>query len=113
MKWKFLEGEKTDFFDLYGDGVIQMIYSPGHAVGHSSFLLKLPKSGNILLTIDATYTMDHWEKKALPGFLVSTIDTAHSVDKLRKVAAEKKAMVVTGHDPDAWPKFKKFPAFYD
>ncbi len=92
LDWKFLGGEYTDNFDLFGDGTIRMIFSPGHSPGHQSFLITLPKSGPMLLTIDAAYT----------------------VAKLRKIAAMTNAMVVTGHDPDNWKTFQKAPAdFYD
>ena len=34
LKWQFLNGELTDGYDLYGDGVIRMIFTSGHAPGH-------------------------------------------------------------------------------
>ena len=52
--------------------------------------------------MDAAYTLDHWEEKALPGFLASTVDTVRSVRKLHQVVRQG-AMIVTEHDPDAWP----------
>jgi N-acyl homoserine lactone hydrolase len=67
----------------------------------------------MLLTIDAAYTMDHWEEKALPGFLASAVDSVRSVKKLHRIAARGNATVVTGHDPDSWPKFKHSPEAYD
>ena len=112
IHWKFLNDKKTDFYDLYGDGSIKIIFTPGHSPGHQSILLKLPKSGNILLTIDAAYTLDHWENKCLPGLVTSSTQAAESVKKLRKVAKENDALVVTGHDPDAWANFKKAPLFF-
>tara|TARA_B110000305_G_C19462269_1_gene655379 strand:+ start:5348 stop:6286 length:939 start_codon:yes stop_codon:yes gene_type:complete len=112
LKWHFLEDKKTDFYDLYGDGTIKIIFTPGHSPGHQSFLIKLPNTGSVLLTIDAAYTMDHWNDKALPGLVCSSVDSASSVAKLKKVAAENKAIIVTGHDPDAWGTFKKAPMFY-
>ncbi len=112
LKWFFLDGPQTDGFDLYGDGVIKMIFTPGHSPGHQSFLITLPETGAVLLTIDATYTMDHWNEKCLPGFLTSAIEVSHSVKKLRMLAEQTDAMVVTGHDPDAWPSFRQAPAYY-
>jgi N-acyl homoserine lactone hydrolase len=112
LKWHFLEDKKTDFYDLYGDGTIKIIFTPGHSPGHQSFLINLPNTGPVLLTIDAAYTMDHWNDKALPGLVCSSVDSASSVAKLKKVAAENKAIIVTGHDPDAWKTFKKAPMFY-
>ncbi|MFT3989597.1 MAG: N-acyl homoserine lactonase family protein [Aestuariivirga sp.] len=114
LDWKFLGGEYTDNFDLFGDGVIRMIFTPGHSPGHQSFLITLPNSGPILLTVDAAYTIDHWNDKALPGFLTSAVESAHSVAKLRRVAEMTGAQVVTGHDPVLWKNFRKAPdSFYD
>jgi N-acyl homoserine lactone hydrolase len=113
LRWHFLEGTATDPYDLFGDGTVKMIFTPGHSPGHQSFLINLPKSGPILLTIDAAYTLDHWNEKALPGFLASTVDTVRSVRKLHQVARQTGAQIVTGHDPEAWPRFTKAPAYYE
>jgi len=114
LNWKFLGGDYTDNYDLFGDGVIRMIFTPGHAPGHQSFLITLPRTGPVLLTIDAAYTLDHWENKALPGLVVSSADAANSVAKLRRIASDTNAMVVTGHDPVNWETFRKAPHdFYD
>jgi N-acyl homoserine lactone hydrolase len=114
LEWKFLGGEYTDFFDLFGDGVIKMIFTPGHSPGHQSFLVTLPNAGPMLLTIDAAYTRDHWEERALPGLVCSSVDAARSVRKLRGIAAKTGAVVVTGHDPEGWATFQHAPwSFYD
>jgi N-acyl homoserine lactone hydrolase len=112
VDWILLE-ERDDGWDLYGDGAIRMWQTPGHAPGHQSFEVTLPNSGSMLLTVDAAYTMDHWNETALPGFLASTVDTVRSVRKLHRIAARSDSTVVTGHDPDAWPGFKHVPEHYD
>ena len=65
-----------------------------------------------MLTIDAAYTVDHWENKCLPGLVTSSSEAVDSVKKLRKVAKETNAVIVTGHDPDSWATFKKAPMLY-
>jgi N-acyl homoserine lactone hydrolase len=112
IDWLFLETH-DDGYDLFDDGTVRIWQSPGHSPGHQSFEVTLPESGAMLLTVDAAYTTDHWEEKALPGFLASTVDTVRSVRKLHRIAARSDSTVVTGHDPDAWPKFKQAPEFYD
>lgn len=112
INWKFLDHKKDDFYDLYGDGSIIIIFTPGHAPGHQSFLINLPNTGYVLLTIDAAYTMDHWNNLTLPGLVCSAVDVVNSVKKLKKIAQEKNAIIVTGHDPHAWENFKKAPMFY-
>jgi len=112
LKWRFLEGEVNDFHDIYGDGTLTTIFTPGHSPGHQSLLVRLTNTGSILLTIDAAYTLDHWNEKSLPGFLTSAIQSVRSVQKLHTVKEQTNAMVVTGHDPDAWQHFKHAPAYY-
>jgi N-acyl homoserine lactone hydrolase len=79
--------------------------------GGSTNTIQIPPP--MLLTADAAYTVDHWNEKALPGFLTSTIDEVRSVQKLHQVARQSGVQVVTGHDPEAWPTFKKALDFYD
>lgn len=112
LRWKFLGGETTDFFDLFGDDVIKAIFTPGHSPGHQSFLVTLPNTGPILLAIDAAYTVDHWNNKALPGLVVSSADAADSVAKLHRVAEKTGAMVITGHDPVQWEDWRKAPSSF-
>lgn len=112
VPWALLE-DTEDGYDVFGDGTIRCWRTPGHAPGHQSFEVTLPNSGTMLLTVDAAYTMDHWEEKALPGFLASAVDSVRSVKKLHRIARRSHATVVTGHDPDAWPRFKHSPDAYD
>jgi glyoxylase-like metal-dependent hydrolase (beta-lactamase superfamily II) len=111
VNWVPLESHE-DGYDLFGDGVIKAWKTPGHAPGHLSYEITLPQSGSMLLTVDAAYTMDHWNETALPGFLASTVDTVRSVRKLHRIAERSDSTVVTGHDPDSWPTFKHAPEHY-
>lgn len=112
VEWMFLYGEHDDNYDLFGDGTIKLLYTPGHAPGHMSMVLNLQETGPMILTADAAYVMEHYNNLALPGLLHSASDCAESVQKLRRTAEALDAMVVTGHDPDEWPKFKKAPDYY-
>jgi N-acyl homoserine lactone hydrolase len=112
LKWQFLEGLATDGYDLFGDGVLKIFFTPGHAPGHQSFLITLPDTGPILLTADAAYTSDHCDEKALPGFLVSAVDAVRSVRSMHALATKTGARVLMGHDPVAWKTFNHAPEFY-
>jgi len=111
VPWALLE-DTEDGYDVFGDGTLRCWRTPGHSPGHQSFEITLANAGTMLLTVDAAYTMDHWEEKALPGFLASAVDTVRSVRKLHRIARRSGATVVTGHDPDAWPSFKQVPDYY-
>ncbi len=112
LRWQFLDGPEDELVDFFGDGVLTIIPTPGHTVGHQSFMVTLPETGSVILTCDAAYTFDHWNDMALPGLMASSIETVASVRKLRALAEKRGAMVVTGHDPEAWKSLKKAPDYY-
>ena len=112
VDWLFLYGEQDDNYDLFGDGTIKLLFTPGHAPGHMSMVVNLEETGPMVLTADAAYVMDHYNNLALPGLMHSASDVAESVQKLRRTVDRLEATVVTGHDPEEWPKFKKAPEYY-
>jgi N-acyl homoserine lactone hydrolase len=113
LRWIYLDGLHDDGYDIHGDGTLQTLFTPGHAPGHTSLLVDLPSSGAMMLTADACYTRAHFENEALPGLIYSAADCAESVRRIRRTVDRLEATVVTGHDPEDWPKFKKSPEFYD
>lgn len=113
VSWLFLDGPHDDEYDLFGDGTIRMFFTPGHAPGHTSVLVDLPEEGPMMLAADAVYTRDHYEDAALPGLIYSAADVADSVRKIRRTVDALGATLVTGHDPEEWPKFKKAPEYYE
>ena len=112
VRWLFLDGPHDDGYDLFGDGVIKTLFTPGHAPGHTSLVVDLPGAGPMMLTADACYTMDHYREEALPGLIHSAADVADSTRKVRRTVEALDATLVTGHDPEEWPKFKKAPEYY-
>src|SRR5215207_512537 len=112
VNWLFLDGEHDDGYDLYGDGTLKTLFTPGHAPGHISLMVTLEETGPVMLTSDACYTMDHYNNEALPGLIHSAHDVAASVQKIHRAVDAVGAMVVTGHDPGEWPNFKKAPEYY-
>jgi N-acyl homoserine lactone hydrolase len=112
VDWLYLDGEHDDGYDIWDDGILRTLFSPGHAPGHTSMLVDLPESGPMMLTADACYTRDHYEETALPGLIYSAADTAESVRRIRREVERTGATVVTGHDPDDWPGWKKAPEYY-
>ena len=58
-----LEGDR----DVFGDGSVTIISTPGHTPGHQSLLVKLPKTGAVLLSGDAVHFKDNWDNRRVPG----------------------------------------------
>ena len=54
---RLLEGD----LDVFGDGSVTPLSTPGHTPGHQSLLVHLAKSGWIVLTGDAAHFKDNWD----------------------------------------------------
>jgi glyoxylase-like metal-dependent hydrolase (beta-lactamase superfamily II) len=93
-------------FDLFGDGSVRLAYTPGHSVGHTSVILKLPRRDFVIVG-DAAYDWTQFEGRAEP----TMIDDEHNWRRsLRELQAYRRtypyALMVPGHDPEFWEKLE-------
>jgi len=89
--------------DLFGDGSVRLISTPGHTPGHLSVLLRL-RGRNALLTGDAAYDRRTLDGERLPLLMADEADFERSLDELRRfVDFDPDALVIPGHDPEEWP----------
>ena len=94
---------------------LELIETSGHVPGHQSVLVRLPKTGAVLLTIDAVPFRD--------GFVRDLADEGDDPDAeairastnklLDLVEREKVELVILGHDPEQWEGLKKLPEYYE
>ena len=113
LRWRLLEGQQEDFYDVFGDGSVRIVFTPGHTPGHQSLLLHLDNWGTTLLTGDSVYTTEILEEDVLPGLVYSPPDAVASIRKTRELQRLHGVRIITGHDPLAWAGFAKAPAWYD
>jgi glyoxylase-like metal-dependent hydrolase (beta-lactamase superfamily II) len=108
LRWQTVEGDT----DLFGDGLIRLVETPGHAAGHMSLLIDLADTGSVLITADASDNLAQWEGRAHVRAFHSQADAARSLRRLHELADEGGAMVVFGHDPENWAQFQHAPEPY-
>jgi N-acyl homoserine lactone hydrolase len=94
---------------------LELIETSGHVPGHQSVLLRLPKTGAILLTIDAVpfsggFTRDEPSEGGNPDGEKSRASTIKLLDLVER---EHIGLVIFGHDKEQWETLKKVPAFYE
>lgn len=109
LNYRFVEGD-TEL--LPG---IELIESGGHVPGHQSVLVRLSKTGPVLLAIDAITGSRHLnaESPEIPQDM-NTSEKRASVRKLTTIAErEGVQLIVFGHDPEQWRTLKKSPEFYE
>lgn len=108
LDWREVEDE----LDVYGDGTIRLLATPGHSAGHTSVLLELEETGPVLLTADASDNRAQWEGRLPPRALSSREDAERSLEGLREVAKDTGALIVFGHDPENWSQLRHAPERY-
>ena len=97
--------------DVFGDGSVIMLRTPGHTPGHSSLLVKLAQMGPVILTGDAAHFHENYDSDGVPWFNYDRAQTVASIERIKKIAASLKATVVIQHDARDVEKLPVFPAF--
>jgi N-acyl homoserine lactone hydrolase len=87
--------------DVFGDGTVVCIPTPGHTAGHQSLRVRTADR-TIVLTADACYFRQSLETSKLPLFGHDRDEQLRSFDRLRALEAAG-AHLVFGHDPAQWP----------
>jgi len=96
--------------DVFGDGSVIILNTPGHTPGHHSVLVKLKEKGNVLITGDLVHFQENYDSNGVPWFNASRADTLASIDRFKKMAAAHKATVIIQHDARDINKLPAFPA---
>lgn len=94
---------------------LKLIETSGHVPGHQSVLLTLPRTGQVLLTIDAApfregFSADAPEASNDPD---AEATQASIVKMLDLVTREQVGMVIFGHDQAQWKELTTSPAYYE
>lgn len=104
-----LTGDK----DVFGDGSVTILSTPGHTPGHQSLLVKLPKTGAVILSGDVVHFKDNWDNRRVPGMNVNKDQSAASMQKIADTLAREKAQLWINHDKAQRDSQKMSPEFYD
>jgi N-acyl homoserine lactone hydrolase len=104
-----LEGDR----DVFGDGSVVILSTPGHTPGHQSLLLKLPKTGAIVLSGDAVHFKENWDNRRVPSMNFNKDETVASMQKISDTLAREKAQLWINHDKAQRDTLKMSPQFYD
>lgn len=95
--------------DVFGDGSVTILTTPGHTPGHQWLLVRLPKQGSVLLSGDAVHFRENWTNRGVPGFNTSRAESLASMDRLAAIATQLKATIVIQHEPADISKLPAFP----
>lgn len=108
-KHLLVEGDK----DLFGDGSLTVISTPGHTPGHESLLVHLPKTGYIVLSGDVAHIQSNWDNRIVPPENYDKAASLASMEKIAKILQEKHAQLWINHDKPSSDARLHAPQFYE
>lgn len=92
-------------FDLFGDGSVTVLDTKGHTQGHQSLMVKLPKTGYVILSGDAIYTAEN-EKGVVPGITWSAVESMKAIDRLKNLRDTRNGQIWYSHEPAQYEAHK-------
>jgi len=96
--------------DVFGDGRVIILRTPGHTPGHQVLMVRLPQMGAVILVGDLVHFRENLETNGVPTFNSDRGQTLASIDRLKKIVAAHKATVIIQHDQRDIDKLPAFPA---
>ena len=104
-----LEGDR----DVFGDGSVTILATPGHTPGHQSLLVRMAKTGTVLLSGDAVHFTSNWQNRGVPAGNFDKDKTVASMKRIAEVLDSRKATLWINHDKAQRDTQRMAPAFYE
>jgi N-acyl homoserine lactone hydrolase len=99
--------------DVFGDGSVTLVSTPGHTPGHQSLLVHLRHCGFILLSGDVAHTEENFRRNIVPSLNTDQAQSIASMRRVRQLIATYNAAFFINHDKSQSDKLRLLPAFYD
>lgn len=98
--------------DLFGDGSITILFTPGHTPGELSLLVRLP-SRNFILTGDTVHLREALDREIAFPVDADTTAAIQSLRRLKLLRDSADATVWITHDPEDWAELQHAPQCYE
>lgn len=84
--------------DLFGDGSVVVLSTPGHTVGHQSLLVRLPGAGTVIIGGDIAHSWANLRHRRVPTISADAGAAARSMDRIADLVDTENAQLWLGHD---------------
>ena len=99
--------------DVFGDGSVVIIATPGHTPGHQSLLVRLPRRGPVILSGDMVHLQENWALRRVPSFNYDREQSLKSMAKVAALMAQTGAQLWINHDKAQSDAIPKAPAYIE
>jgi N-acyl homoserine lactone hydrolase len=100
-------------YDVFGDETAVIIATPSVTPGNQSLLVKLPKTGALVLSGDVIHFQYGWVHRIVPGNVWDSEKTMGSFRRLEEVVARNNAQLWIEHDKTQSDSRKFAPEYYE
>jgi glyoxylase-like metal-dependent hydrolase (beta-lactamase superfamily II) len=90
-------------YDLFGDGSIMVLSTPGHTLGHQSLKVKLASGKSMIMSQDAIWMQENLDGYPA-GLNYSVQDYTNSINRLKFMRDLEGAPIYFAHDQDQYAK---------
>jgi glyoxylase-like metal-dependent hydrolase (beta-lactamase superfamily II) len=115
-QYSALEHSKTVLLngdhDVFGDGTVTVIATPGHTEGHCSVMVRLKNTGPVVLSGDLYHYAEERSLNRMPDE-EKTSGTVQSRRKIEELVRRTGAQLWIGHSMEFFRTTRKSPAWYD
>ncbi|MGD1879071.1 MAG: N-acyl homoserine lactonase family protein [Kiloniellaceae bacterium] len=108
-KVELMEGD----LDIFGDGSVEVLSTPGHTPGHCSLLVRLVNTGTVLLSGDVAhygYTLKH---RCVPSMNSEPENSRRSMERVDAVVQDEGAQLWLNHDIVQTATIAHLPSYFD
>ena len=101
--------------DLFGDGSVFVHRAAGHTPGSQLAVVRLPKTGTVILTSDACYLPENLAKDILPsiGLTYNPTEMLNGYAYIKRTRDAEKGDVLMAHDAEGFKAHRHSPEFYE
>jgi len=96
--------------DVFGDGSVVILSTPGHTPGHQCLLVRLPKRGAVVLSGDMVHFQENWTNRRIPARNFDKQKTVQSMERIAAVLESEHAELWINHDKAQSASIPKAPA---
>lgn len=84
--------------DVFGDGSVQILSTPGHTPGHQSLLVRLRETGPVLLSGDVAHFHENFRHRRVPSFNADHAQSLRSMNRIDALIRTEGAALWINHD---------------
>jgi glyoxylase-like metal-dependent hydrolase (beta-lactamase superfamily II) len=98
--------------DVFGDGKVVLMSTPGHTPGHQSLYVKLARTGGVVVSGDLYHYTAERTKGLMPP-REQTLETPASRKKVEEFLSRSRSQLWIGHAIDWYQNAVKAPGWYE